>query len=49
MVEVEAEAEREAAAVGRLGGAAQTRWNSELRRVRLKTAGVAGPPPSPDR
>lgn len=53
VVEVEAEAEQEAAAAGRLGGAArraaQKRWNPELRGLRLKTAGVAGPPPSPER
>lgn len=29
--------------------AVQSRWNPELRRLRLKTAGVAGPPPSPER
>lgn len=51
--EVGAEAEQEAAAEGRLRGAerraTQKRWNPELRRLRLKTAGVAGPPPSPER
>lgn len=46
VVEVEAEAEQEAAAARR---AAQRRWNPELRRLRLKTAGVAGSPSPPER
>lgn len=49
VVEVETEAEQEAAAARRLSSAAQKRWSSELRRLRVRTAGVAGPPPSPDR
>jgi putative alpha-1,2-mannosidase len=44
---VEAEAGQEVAAAARR--AAQKRWNPELRRLRLKTAGVAGPPPSLER